>query len=96
MSYGAQSDRTENNTSGKNTTLPAQKTIRNGDVAGFYTNLADGPLKSNTPAANLGEAMAAELVHLPLKLRVEPTANVARYDGLRQSVVPSAANEVQP
>ena len=53
-------------------------------------------LKGNTPAANLGEAMALELVHLPLKLRVEPTANVARYDGLRQSVVPSATNEVQP
>ena len=53
-------------------------------------------LKSNTPAANLGEAMAAELVHLPLKLRVEPTANVARYDGLRQSVGPSAVSEGQP
>ena len=53
-------------------------------------------LKSNTPAANLSEAMAAELVHLPLKLRVEPTGNVARYDGLRQSVVPSAVSEGQP
>ena len=42
------------------------------------------------------EAMAAELVHLPLKLRVEPTANVARYDDLRQSVVPSAVSGVQP
>ena len=53
-------------------------------------------LKSNTPAANLGEAMAAELVHLPLKLRVEPAANVARYDSLRQSFAPSAASGVQP
>jgi hypothetical protein len=44
----------------------------------------------------LGEAMAAELVHLPLTLRVEPTANVARYDGLRQSAAPSAVSEVQP
>ena len=53
-------------------------------------------LKSNTPAANLSEAMAAELVHLPLKLRVEPTANVARYDGLRQAIAPSAVSEGQP
>ena len=53
-------------------------------------------LKSNTPAANLSEAMAAELVHLPLKLRVEPTANVARYDGLRQAIAPSAVSGVQP
>ena len=47
------------------------------------------------PAANLGEAMAAELVHLPLKLRVEPTSNVARYDGLRPSITPSLVNEAQ-
>ena len=47
------------------------------------------------PAANLGEAMAAELVHLPLKLRIEPTANVARYDGLRPSITPSAVNEAR-
>ena len=46
MSYGAQSDRTVNHNNWKAATLAGPKVIRNDDVAGFYTNLADGPAKA--------------------------------------------------
>jgi transposase len=76
--------------------VAAELALESGKPSGEHVLNVLARLKSNTPAANLGEAMAAELVHLPLKLRVEPTANVARYDDLRQSVVPSAVSGVQP
>jgi transposase len=40
-------------------------------------------LKGSEPSANLSQAMAAELLHWPLKLQTEPAANVGRYDQLR-------------
>jgi hypothetical protein len=40
-------------------------------------------LKGSEPSANLSQAMAAELLHWPLKLQTEPVANVGRYDQLR-------------
>jgi transposase len=40
-------------------------------------------LKGHGPAANLSEQVAAQLVHWPRKLQVEPQANVNRYDRLR-------------
>ena len=55
--------------------------------------LARLKLKGSAPAANLSQAVAAERVHSSLKLCVEPMANMARYDGLRQSI-PSGG--VQP
>lgn len=76
--------------------VAAELALESGKPSGEHVLNVLARLKSTTPAANLGEAMAAELVHLPLKLRVEPTANVARYDDLRQSVVPSAVSGVQP
>ena len=76
--------------------VAAELALKSGKPSGEHVLNVLARLKSNAPAANLGEAMALELVHLSLKLRVEPTANVARYDGSSQSVVPSAANEAQP
>ena len=76
--------------------VAAELALESGKPSGEHVLNVLARLKSNTPAANLGEVMAAELVHLPLKLRVEPTANVARYDGLRQSAAPSAVSEAQP
>ena len=76
--------------------VAAELALKSGKPSGEHVLNVLARLKSNTPAANLGEAMAAELAHLPLKLRVEPAANVARYDSLRQPVVPSAASGVQP
>ena len=76
--------------------VAAELALESGKPSGEHVLNVLARLKSNTPAANLGEAMAAELVHLPLKLRVEPTANVARYDGLRQSAASSTVSEGQP
>jgi hypothetical protein len=76
--------------------VAAELALESGRPSGEHVLNVLAHLKSPTPAANLGEAMAAELMHLPLKLRVEPTANVARYDGLRQAIAPAAVNEVQP
>jgi hypothetical protein len=55
-------------------------------------------LKGSGPAANLGEALAHELASWPLKLQVEPQANVDRYDRLRAPSAhsPSQSSEVQP
>ena len=55
-------------------------------------------LKGSGPAANLGEAMAHELARWPLKLQVEPQANVDRYDRLRAPSAHSVntQSEVQP
>ena len=44
-----------------------------------------GGSASHSASANLSAAMALELVHLPLRLGVEPLANVGRYDQLRQT-----------
>ena len=75
--------------------VAAELALKSGKPSGEHVLNVLARLKSNTPAANLGEAMAAELAHLPLKLRIEPAANVARYDSLRQSVIPSAASGLQ-
>ena len=76
--------------------VAAELALESGKLSGEHVLNVLARLKSNTPAANLGEAMAAELVHLSLKLRVEPTANMARYDGLRPLIVPPAVNKAQP
>ena len=55
--------------------VAAELALESGKPSGEHVLNVLARLKSNTPAANLGEAMAAELVHLPLKLRIEPTAN---------------------
>jgi transposase len=51
-------------------------------------------LKDNAPPANLHEALADELARgWPVQLRVEPLANVDRYDDLRSS---NSTNGVKP
>jgi len=75
--------------------VAAELALESGKPSGEHVLNVLARLKCTMPAANLGEAMAAELAHLPLKLRIAPTANVARYDGLRQSITPSAVNEAQ-
>ena len=75
--------------------VAAKLALESGKPSGEHVLNVLARLKSNTPAANLGEAMALETAHLPLKLRVEPAANVSRYDGLRQAIAPSAATGVQ-
>lgn len=76
--------------------VAAELALESGKPSGEHVVNVLARLKSNTPAANLCEAMAAELAHLPLKLRVKPAANVARYDSLRKSMAPSTASGVEP
>jgi hypothetical protein len=51
-------------------------------------------LKSNAPAANLSEQLAAQLAHWPRKLQIEPQANVDRYDALRTPSAQTTASGV--
>ncbi len=56
MTYGAQSDKTANHTNCK---AARPKFTRIGDVAGFYTNLADGPGMHTLPR---GKTMVEDLL----------------------------------
>ena len=56
--------------------VAAELALESGKPSGENVLNVLASLKSNTPAANLGEAMAAELAHLPLKLRIEPAPKV--------------------
>ena len=52
--------------------VAAELALESGKPSGENVLNVLASLKSNTPAAKLGVAMAAELAHLPLKLRIEP------------------------
>lgn len=56
-----------------------------GKPSGRACSERTGPrLKGNTVPNNLGDTLARELAQgWPLRLKEEPQANVARYDGLR-------------
>ena len=75
--------------------VAAELALEAGKPSGEHVLNVLARLKDRAPAANLSQAAAAERVHSTLKLRVEPTANMARYDGLRQSELAVQAVERQ-
>ena len=68
--------------------VAAELALEAGKPSGEHVLNVLARLKGPAPTANLSQAVAAERVHSSLKLCVEPTANMARYDGLRQSIPP--------